>query len=111
MKTIINYKTLGKKIQFKRKNLNLTQENMAEKLDVSVGYISQIERGISKISLDMLAKVSNLLECDIAEFVTINNYKYETSYNNDFFNIYMQLDKHEKIILIKLIYTYIENRK
>ena len=33
----------------------MTQERLAEALSVSVGYISQIERGVTKINLDTLA--------------------------------------------------------
>ena len=44
-------KTLGRRIREERLKLNLTQEKLAEDVDLSMAYIGQIEvgrRGISK---------------------------------------------------------------
>ena len=66
----IDYKLIGERIKLERKKKNLTQEVLAEKLDVSIGYVSQVERGITKISLELLGAISNILDCDIATLVT-----------------------------------------
>ena len=42
---------------------------MAELLSVTVGYVSQIERGITKVNLDTLSKIAEILECDVTEFL------------------------------------------
>ena len=57
----IDYKLLGERIKTKRIAKGTTQEHFAEHLDVSVGYISQIERGITKINLDRLSTVADYL--------------------------------------------------
>ena len=57
----IDYKLIGERIKKIRKACGLTQEILAEKLNVSIGYISQVERGITKISLDLLAAISSIL--------------------------------------------------
>ncbi|HIU48528.1 MAG TPA: helix-turn-helix transcriptional regulator [Candidatus Avimonoglobus intestinipullorum] len=41
----IDYSLIGARIQARRKQMHLTQEQLAEALSVSVGYISQVERG------------------------------------------------------------------
>lgn len=46
----IDYKILGERIKNQRKTKDMTQEHFAEHMNVSVGYISQIERGITKSS-------------------------------------------------------------
>ena len=38
-------KTLGRRIREERLKLNLTQEKLAEDVDLSMAYIGQIERG------------------------------------------------------------------
>ena len=43
----------------------MTQETLAEQLEVSVGYISQIERGITKPNLEMLSEIGLRLNCDL----------------------------------------------
>ena len=57
---------MGKRISGQRKLLGLTQEEIAEKLDVSVQFISYIERGQKGISLENLIKLSKELNisCD-----------------------------------------------
>lgn len=66
----VDYKLIGMRIKTKRNAIGMTQESLAEKLDVSVGYISQIERGITKISLGTLAEISSVLGVDLSFFVT-----------------------------------------
>lgn len=61
----INYKLIGERIKNKRKEARLTQEQLAERLSVTVGYVSQIERGITKPNLEMLSEICILLNCDI----------------------------------------------
>ena len=66
----IDYKLIGERIKSERKKKNMTQEMLAERLDVSIGYVSQVERGITKISLELLGAVSDILRCDVATLVT-----------------------------------------
>lgn len=66
----IDYKLIGERIKKARKSNGITQDVLAEKLNVSVGYVSQVERGITKISLDLLGAISSILECDIAGLIT-----------------------------------------
>ena len=66
----VDYRAIGTRIQQKRKEKKLTQEQLAEKLGVSVGYVSQMERGIVKINLDRLAEIGTLLETELPYFIT-----------------------------------------
>ena len=66
----IDYKLIGERIKKARKNLGLTQQELAEKLNVSIGYVSQVERGITKISLDLLGAIASIYKCDVASLIT-----------------------------------------
>lgn len=66
----IDYKLIGSRIKLERKKKSMTQELLAERLDVSIGYISQVERGITKISLELLGAISDVLCCDVASFIS-----------------------------------------
>jgi transcriptional regulator with XRE-family HTH domain len=66
----INYKLIGTRIKKSRLSAKRTQEESAEFLNVSVGYISQIERGVTKISLDTLAKLAAFIEVDIVALIS-----------------------------------------
>jgi len=66
----VDYKLIGKRIKEQRQKCGFTQEVLAEKLDVTIGYISQVERGVTKTSLDFLGGVADALRCDVAELVS-----------------------------------------
>ena len=66
----VDYKLIGNRIKSERTKKKITQEKLAEYLDVSVGYISQLERGITKISLDRLSEISDYLDCSITYFLS-----------------------------------------
>lgn len=57
----MNYLALGKRIRSYRRNLRLTQEQLAEKTGVSLSFIGHIERGTRKASLETLVGISNAL--------------------------------------------------
>lgn len=61
----VNFEVVGAKIQQIRKYQRKTQEDMAEALNVSISYISQMERGVTKISLDTLQRVADYLDCTL----------------------------------------------
>lgn len=54
-------KDLGKRISTQRKALDLTQGQVAEKMDVSVQMISNLELGHKAIRPENLAKISTIL--------------------------------------------------
>lgn len=66
----IDYKLIGKRIQQSRKRMNMTQQELAELLDVSVGYISQIERGITKPKLTTIDDICNHISCNLNYIIT-----------------------------------------
>jgi len=52
---------LHTRIRQARENMGYTREKFAEKLDVSVSYLAELERGRTGISVKMLIKVCNVL--------------------------------------------------
>ncbi len=66
----VDFKQIGGRIQRARRQRGMTQEQMAERIGVSVGYVSQIERGYSKVSLDRLSEIAVELGCDMGELVS-----------------------------------------
>lgn len=106
-----NYKIIGNRIQQKRKAHNITQEQMAEHLNVTPGYISQIERGVTKINLDTLSSICDVLKCDMTDFIYNSNPEANASYEDDIFSYYEQLTPTERRMLHCLLKTYIDNKK
>lgn len=60
-------KAIGRKIQELRKAQGLTQEQLAEKVNISPHYLSALERGVYNIKLDLLVDTLNTLNCSADE--------------------------------------------
>lgn len=58
---------IGKRIQELRKVHRLSQEQVAEKADISPNYLSRIECGKENPTLDMLMKLANALNIEMWE--------------------------------------------
>ena len=52
---------IGRRIREERLRLNLTQEVLAEDVELTTAYIGQVERGERNLTLDNLIKVANRL--------------------------------------------------
>lgn len=55
-------KQFGKRVKYYRELKGLTQEALAEKIDVNVNSMSYIERGINFVKSDTLDKICKALE-------------------------------------------------
>ena len=55
---------LGRNVSRLRKSLNLTQEALAERLDVSTRHVQSIEGGVRVPSLAVLTRLRKVLGCD-----------------------------------------------
>lgn len=58
----IDYKIIGERLKKARLSKKLTQENLAESLNISIAYLSRIETGTTKINLKRLNEICNILE-------------------------------------------------
>lgn len=57
----LDYTIIGERLKKARTDKKLTQEKLAEQLDVSIAFLSRIERGNSHISLKRLSEVCDIL--------------------------------------------------
>jgi transcriptional regulator with XRE-family HTH domain len=60
---------LGDAIRQYRKRANLSQEKLAEKVDLHPGYVSQVERGVKTISVDALLRIAKVLGVSLRDLV------------------------------------------
>lgn len=59
---MIDYIQMGKRIRKRRKELDLTQEAVAEQADISASFMGHIERGSRIASLDTLLSICIALD-------------------------------------------------
>ena len=53
--------SIGKRIKAERQKNGLTQEALAERLDVSAHYVYELERGMKAMSVPILLRMSEVL--------------------------------------------------
>ena len=58
----MNYQSLGEKVRECRKRKQLTQEQLAEIVDISPSFLGHIERGSRVASLETFARLCNALD-------------------------------------------------
>ena len=67
------YNIFANNIRFYRKRLHYTQEQLAERADISISYIKQIESGkeYKNISLSVMQKLAKTLNVNIQQLFTL----------------------------------------
>lgn len=60
---------LGRKIQRRRKELDYTQEELAEKLNLSRTHMGHIEQGRKSPSLEVLDKIAKALRIKVKDLI------------------------------------------
>lgn len=69
MKIELDYQALGRRIKARRTDAQLTQEQLASRIDAATSNISHIERATTKVSLPTLVKIANVLGATLDELV------------------------------------------
>lgn len=65
---MIDTETIGKIIKKLRLDKNLTQEMLAEKMDISTNYLSKVERGLSRLNIEAFLKMAEVLSFSLEDF-------------------------------------------
>ncbi len=83
----LDYNIIGERLKQARMNKKLTQEKLAEKLDVSVAFLSRIERGSSYINLKRLNQICSILDVTEGEILNGVSKDSSTYLNKDLSNL------------------------
>lgn len=108
----MDYDQLGRRLREERLKLNLTQEKLAEKVDVSDAYIGQIERGERHLTLDTLIRIANELSVTVdyllQDSVDINDDHFIDQIKQV---VYQRSSKEKQMALdmLKLMFTHVDD--
>ena len=100
---MLDYKSIGRRISCYREKRGLTQSEFSEILGVSESYISQVERGVTKISLPRLDEIATVLEVDIALLASDKIVIGDTVCNSEVLELIKNWSKDNTELLIDLI--------
>ena len=76
---MINFKAIGQRIKTYRKLNGLTQEKLAEMIEVSTEHLSRIETGAYRPSLLLIEKISEIFNIDESELMFGSIYEINTN--------------------------------
>lgn len=66
---MIDYKVIGNRIKTARAETGMSQEQLAEKLNVTPEYCSRFENGKAKLNLERLSQVSVILNVPLENLI------------------------------------------
>lgn len=64
---------IGSTIKELRNSKNMTLKNLSDESGLSVGFLSQLERGLTSIAVDSLEKIAEILGVELSYFFHIQN--------------------------------------
>lgn len=105
----MNRKQIGKNIQIIRKERSLTQEQLAELVDVTKDHISHIETGSGKISLNLVLDLCHVLSVTPND-ILLGEYLVTPMENYLFHEKQDEINKEDKLLL-QQIYEYMKQRQ
>ncbi len=107
----MDYIKIGKRIAQRRQFLDISQEELAEKVNSSANYISNLERNKRHPSLNMLIKIANELDISI-DYLLLTDEEIKKDDNiilNETLKMLNRLEKEDKEEFIIYVKNFAEN--
>ncbi len=105
----LDYSVIGHRLKKARLKKNITQEVLAEKIDVSVAFISRVERGLSHFNLKRLGEVCSILGVTEGEILNGTSSTSEQYLISEFNEIFEKASIEQQKLIYKIAKTIIEN--
>ena len=83
----LDYSVIGSRIKQARLAKNMTQEDLADQIDISVAFLSRVERGNAQINLKRLTQVAEILGVSPGYLLTGSNMKSKDYMKDDFIEL------------------------
>lgn len=98
----LDYNIIGQRIKQARLAKNYTQEELSEKIDVSVAFLSRVERGNSHINLKRLTQICNLLDVSEGYILSGTSSDSENYLSKEFFDLLKSCPAHKQRLIYKI---------
>ena len=99
----INYELIGRRVRERRLEANLSQERLGELSNLSSVFISNIETGVKKASLESLVQISTALGLTIDELLAGNQLYFTNEYHSDIDELMRDCSPNEKRFIYELL--------
>ena len=91
----LDYKAIGKRIKIARIKADLTQERLAEMVEISPTHMSNIETGTTRVSLTAIVSLANALSVTVDDLLCDSVVKSKVQFEKD-------------TVVLKLLYGRLE---
>jgi len=91
----IDYKAIGKRIKIARIKSDLTQDHLAESINLSPSHLSNIETGTTKVSLVTIVKLANALFVTTDDLLCDNVIKAKGQFEKEIEDLLVDCDEYE----------------
>ena len=98
----LDYNIIGERLKKARTDKNLTQEKLAEKLDVSIAFLSRSERGSSHITLKRLSQICDILGITEGSILNGSSNKSDTYLASEFDDILKNTTPEKQKLIYKI---------
>lgn len=99
----LDYKAIGKRIKIARIKADLTQERLAEKIELSPTHMSNIETGTTRVSLTTIVSLANALSVTVDDLLCDNVIKSKVQFEKDISSILADCDEYEIRIIKDMV--------
>lgn len=103
----LDYKAIGKRIKIARIKVDLTQEKLAEMIELSPTHLSNIETGTTRVSLSTIVSLANALSVSVDDLLCDSVIKSKVQFEKDIKDILQDCDDYE----IRIIKDMMESMK
>ena len=99
----IDYKAIGEQIRSHRNIRKITQEELSEMVSISPGYLSRLELGKKKASLETLIRICRALNITMDSLLVGNQILKNNDYNEEISELIVTCNEYERKIIYETI--------
>lgn len=105
---MVDYKIIGERLKKARTEKKITQEVLADKMEVSIAFLSRIERGNSHINLKRLIQICEILEVSEGEILNGTASNSANYLEKDFKELLDKTTNDQKELIYRIAKTIID---
>lgn len=99
----VDYKAIGQRIKIARIKKGVTQETVADLIDITPAHMSNVETGKTKVSLPTLIAIANALSVSVDTLLCDNVIASKIIFEKEAKDIFSDCDEYEVRFLVDLM--------
>ena len=99
----VDYKAIGQRIKIARIKKGVTQETVADLIDITPAHMSNVETGKTKVSLPTLIAIANALSVSVDTLLCDNVIASKIVFEKEAKDIFSDCDEYEVRFLVDLM--------